>query len=197
MEAHRLQTIDDLYQAAQAELRVELINGEIIKRPMARFAHAMVQSSLVDEISLFKRRKDEGGWWIATEVSVRYNEYHCPTHDLAGWRKERVPRPPLGVMEVLPDWVCEITSQGHEGKDLVMHLLRLQSYRVPYYWIISPETKTLIAYELEGEHYRVVFSQEYQASANPQKFHIPPFAELGIDLSYIFALENESPDTPS
>ena len=75
---------------------------------------------------------------------LSYNEHHCPSHDLAGWRKSRVPHPPGSVMDKVPDWVCEITSPGHERKDFVTQLLRLQSFKVPYYWIISPEDKTLI-----------------------------------------------------
>ncbi|MEZ5447535.1 MAG: hypothetical protein R3E89_00345 [Thiolinea sp.] len=47
-----------------------------------------------------------------SEVSVRYSEHHCPTHDLAGWRKERVPNRPTGMMKIVPDWACEITSAG-------------------------------------------------------------------------------------
>lgn len=189
MEARKLATVDDLLSVSSPDGRIELINGEIVKRPMARFSHALVQSGLSDEVSLYKRRKGSGGWWIATEVSVRYNEHHCPTHDLAGWRKERVPNPPEGVMDVLSDWVCEITSPCHESKDLVMHLMRLQAYQVPYYWIISPESKTLIAYEMAGEHYRVVFSMECAGDADCQRVFIPPFSEQGIDLGYVFGVE--------
>ncbi|WP_020558799.1 Uma2 family endonuclease [Thiofilum flexile] len=188
MEARQLVTVADFLLATLKDERIELINGEIVKRPMARFNHALAQSGLSDEMATFKRRKDGGGWWIVTEISVRYNQHHCPTHDLAGWRKERVPTPPAGVMETLPDWVCEITSPGHEHKDLVTHLIRLQTYQVPYYWIISPENKTLIAYELAGEHYRVVFSKECENSEDCQRVFIPPFQEQGIDLGYIFGM---------
>ena len=188
MEARKFETVDDLLFADTTDGRIELISGEIVKRPMARFAHAQVQSGLSDEVSPFKRRKGSDGWWIVTEISVRYSEHHCPTHDLAGWRKERVPNPPEGVVDILPDWVCEITSPGHESKDLVMHLMRLQVYQVPYYWVISPENKTLIAYELAGEHYRVVFSKECTAGEDCQRVFIPPFAEQGIDLGYVFGV---------
>jgi Uma2 family endonuclease len=58
-------------------------------------------------------------WWILTEVSVAYDAHECPSHDLAGWRRVRLPRPPDGVIEIDPDWVCEIVSPGHEGKDTV------------------------------------------------------------------------------
>lgn len=190
MEAVKLKTTDDLLTAMLEDERVELINGEIVKRPMARFSHGLVQSGLSDEVSFYKRRNGPDGWWIATEVSVRYNEYHCPSHDLAGWRKSRVPEPPTGVMGIIPDWVCEITSPGHEHKDLVVQLLRLETYQVPYYWIISPEDHTLIAceYEADNGHYRVVFSRQYQPEEDSGLAAIPPFEERGIDLAYIFGI---------
>ena len=38
MEAQRLMTVDDLLARARDE-RVELIDGEIVQRPMSRFEH--------------------------------------------------------------------------------------------------------------------------------------------------------------
>lgn len=184
MEALKLQTVADLLTSSLE--RIELVNGEIVKRPMARSEHALVQSGLSDEVSPFKRRGGDGGWWIMTEISVRYTESHCPTHDLAGWRKERVPTRPSGIMETLPDWVCEITSPGHERKDLFTHFMALQRYGVPFYWVISPEDKTLIAYQLVGEHYHVVFSLECGSAEQASAVCIPPFEASGINLGYVF-----------
>ncbi|MBK1704615.1 Uma2 family endonuclease [Halochromatium glycolicum] len=184
MEARRLSTVDDLLRSS--EERVELIDGEIVKRPMARSEHALIQSGLSDEVSLFKRKDGPGGWWIMPEISVEYAEHQCPSHDLAGWRKERVPGRPSGIMTILPDWVCEITSPGHERKDLFHHFLLLQRNQVPYYWVISPEDKTLIAYELLAETYHVAFAVESGVDQSLGKSRIPPFADTEIDLDYVF-----------
>ncbi|MEZ5447536.1 MAG: hypothetical protein R3E89_00350 [Thiolinea sp.] len=46
MEAAKLNTVDDLLLASQQDERIELINGEIVKRPMARSDHALAQSGL-------------------------------------------------------------------------------------------------------------------------------------------------------
>lgn len=184
MEARQLKTLDDLLRSDGD--RVELINGEIIQRPMARCEHALVQSSLSDEVSPFKRRDPPGGWWIMPEISVSYGEHQCPTHDLAGWRKERVPLRPSGIMTIIPDWVCEITSPGHERKDLFHNLLLLQRCKVPWYWVISPEDQSLIAYALHGDAYRVTFSIECGIDQQPERARIPPFEEIEIDLGYVF-----------
>ncbi len=187
VEAKQLKTVDDLL--ASLDERVELINGEIIKRPMARSDHALVQTGLSDETVPLKRKEGPGGWWILSEISVRYGEYQCPSHDLAGWRKERHPNRPSGIMELIPDWVCEITSPGHERKDVFHHLLLLQRYQVPFYWVISPEDKTLIAYQLVNETYSVIYSAEAADGASLGKANIPPFKEIPIDLGYIFGGE--------
>lgn len=182
MEARKLQTFEDLLAALQVDERQELINGEIIKRPMARFEHGSVQGDIVSELTPYKKDKGPGGWWIATEISVRYSDQNCPSHDLAGWRKEREGERPRGVMEVSPDWVCEITSPGHEKKDYLDVFLLLQKYRVPYYWIISPEDKSLIAYKLIDGKYAVVETVDHTVG----KVRIEPFMEVEFDLSDIF-----------
>ncbi len=183
MEAKKLKTMDDLLEYNGD--RVELINGEIIKRPMARAEHALLQSSISDEIIAFKREKGPEGWWILSEISVRYNEHQCPCHDLAGWRKKNMPNRPTGVMVQTPDWVCEITSPGHERKDVFNNFMLLQRYKVPFYWLISPEDKTLIVYQFVDETYRVVFSLEYKGEEDSQ-YKIPPFESTDFDLGYVF-----------
>jgi Uma2 family endonuclease len=178
MEAHKLETVADLL--ASPEERVELIGGEIVRRPMARGEHAMVQGATHDELSPFQRKDGPGGWWIATEVSVAYEAHECPSHDLAGWRKERSPERPRGVVELTPDWVCEIVSPGHERKDTLTLFLLLQRHRVPFYWLIWPESRALIAYQFDGEHYRVIAT-----ITEPTRVRIPPFDAYEMDFGYV------------
>jgi len=118
METARYQTIEDLLAWPDGE-SVELIDGEILRRPMSRFEHGQVQTALIGQSFPLVTLAQPGGWWIVPEISVRYNAHHCPSHDLAGWRKERHPEQPVGIMTLLPDWVCEILSPGHERKDTV------------------------------------------------------------------------------
>lgn len=182
MEAVKLKTLADLFDAA--EERVELIDGEIVQRPMARMEHGFVQSNTVAELDSLRRTSGPGGWWIATEVSVAYATHQCPTHDLAGWRKERLPERPRGVVEVVPDWVCEIVSPGHERKDTLTLFLLLQRHQVPYYWLIWPEDRSLVAWQLDGGSYRVIASVT-APGADERKMRLPPFEAVEIDLGYI------------
>ena len=54
MEALELKTTDDLL--ASPEERVELINGEIVRRPMARAEHGFVQGNAVAELQTLPAR---------------------------------------------------------------------------------------------------------------------------------------------
>jgi Uma2 family endonuclease len=179
MEARKLKTIFDLL--ASPDERVELIDGEIVRRPMARIDHGLVQSRISTEISPYDRRSGPGGWWIATEVSVAYESHQCPAHDLAGWRRERMPSRPSGIVELSPDWVCEIVSPGHERKDTLTLFLLLQRHRVPFYWLIWPEDQVLIAHQLDEGQYRVV-----KTISGETRAQVPPFDESELDLAYIF-----------
>ncbi len=68
MEALELKTLEDLL--ASPEERVELINGEIVRRPMARAEHGFVQGNTLSELETFRRATGPTGWWIASEISV-------------------------------------------------------------------------------------------------------------------------------
>ncbi|MBK5940966.1 Uma2 family endonuclease [Halochromatium roseum] len=184
MEAERYSTIDDLLAWPGTE-PVELIDGDIVQRPMSRFEHGQVQTALIGQAFPLVMQRQPGGWWIVPEISVRYNAHHCPSHDLAGWRKERLPQRPAGIMTILPDWVCEILSPGHERKDTVTHFLRLQRAGVPFYWIVSPQDHALIAYALDAGSYRAVFTAEGLDEARAE-VRIPPFTEIAIDLGLLF-----------
>jgi Uma2 family endonuclease len=184
MEAQRLMTVDDLLVRTHDE-RVELIDGDIVQRPMGRFEHGQAQTALIGQSFPLVMRKRPGGWWIVPEISVRYGEHHCPSHDLAGWRKERLPERPAGIMTVLPDWVCEILSPGHERKDTITHFLNLQRAGVPHYWIIDPEGRALIAYALDDGRYRTIFTAS-GLEETAGRVRVPPFEEIEIDLGLLF-----------
>ena len=70
MEALKLATIDDLLSSPDEDL--ELINGDIVRRPMTRPLHGRAQGNTREELGWFNRRGGPDGWWIITEASVAY-----------------------------------------------------------------------------------------------------------------------------
>jgi hypothetical protein len=55
-----------------------------------------------------------------------------------------------------------------------------QCHRVPYYWIIWPEDRVLVAHRLDGAGYRVIATRSGVATAR-----VPPFDAIELDLTYI------------
>jgi len=76
--------------------------------------------------------------------------------------------------------IIEIVSPGHERKDTLDIFLLLQRHRVPYYWIIWPEDRVLIAHQLDGAGYRVIATLSGETTAR-----VPPFDAIALDLAYI------------
>ncbi|EIC19631.1 Uma2 family endonuclease [Thiorhodovibrio frisius] len=180
MEALKLDTLNDLLLSPDE--RVELINGEVVPRAMARFAHGRAKNRMALSLGPFDSGDESGGgWWFATEISVAYEAHECPTHDLAGWRRERLPQPPDGVIELPPDWVCEIVSPGNDKKDTVILPLLLKRHQVPDYWLIWPEQRLLMAYRLLGGDWRVMATLE-----GSERARIPPFEAIELDLDAVF-----------
>ncbi|MCG6943501.1 MAG: Uma2 family endonuclease, partial [Thiohalocapsa sp.] len=91
---------------------------------------------------------------------------------------------PRGVVDMTPDWVCEIVSPGHERKDTLTLFLLLQRHRVPFYWLIWPEDRTLIVHQIDGDNYRVALTLTL-AAGEGQRARIPPFDDIELDLGYI------------
>ena len=177
MQALKLKNLDDLLLSPDE--RVELIGGEIVRRPMARFAHGRAQHRTALALGAFDEGEGRGGgWWFAAEISVAYEPHECPSHDLAGWRRERLPRLPDGVIDLPPDWVCEIVSPGHEKKDTLVLPLLLKRHRVPYYWLVWPEERVLVAHALDEGDWQTIATLKGRDRAR-----IPPFeaVELALD----------------
>ena len=64
MEVIKLKTVADLDEACLKDERIELIDGEIVKRPMAGFDHSMAQSVLSGQFFPLWGKGDDDGWWI-------------------------------------------------------------------------------------------------------------------------------------
>jgi Uma2 family endonuclease len=59
--------------------------------------------------------------------------------DIAGWRRERMPRLPEGHrFTVVPDWVCEVLSPATKSKDREIKMPIYARYGVADAWLLDP-----------------------------------------------------------
>jgi Uma2 family endonuclease len=187
--AVRLVTVDALDDVPD-DVHVEVIDGVLVEEAMTSCEHGDAQLSLGSELKQrFRGRGPEGrgGWWIATEVTVEYDTTQGYRHDLAGWRKDRVPtRPAARRVKVRPDWVCEILSTNKQ-KDLVEKRRVLHEKGVPHSWILDPEGRVLSVYRHHPEGFLLV-----TAVSPGQTARLEPFDSVELETSKLFGDLDES-----
>src|SRR5438309_11917686 len=117
----RRATYDDLLKLPE-HLVGEIIDGELIVSPRPASPHAIASSAMgADLFGPFHRSSGggsgPGGWWILDEPELHFRE-DVLVPDLAGWRRERMPKVPnVPAFELPPDWVGEIVSPSTERVD--------------------------------------------------------------------------------
>ncbi|MCF6205197.1 MAG: Uma2 family endonuclease, partial [Methylococcaceae bacterium] len=90
----------------------EIINGRLEVQPRPSPKHALTSSALGVEIGTLFHGGVGGtdGWWILDEPELHLDG-HILVPDLAGWRKQRMPKlPDTAWFEIVPDWICEVLS---------------------------------------------------------------------------------------
>jgi Uma2 family endonuclease len=153
----------DLAALYGEDSRYELIHGELIEKAMPRPLHQQVIDRLLVVLGRrFDRKpggKWPGGWWIRSELHVRYETQETFCHDLCGYRRDsHAEIPEAWPVKLRPDWVCEALSPHHEKRDLHDKWRVLQAAGVPYYWIVDPEEKLMHVYRLERAGYTCVLT---------------------------------------
>ena len=98
-------------------------------------------------------RGGPGGWWILFEPELHL-EADVLVPDLAGWRCERLPKPPeTAAIDLAPDWVCEILSPSTEKLDRARKLPAYAPRGVSHAWLVNPTSRTLEVLRRDGERW--------------------------------------------
>ena len=191
--APKLSTVEDLL-AIHEDKGMELVDGEIVRKSLPSFEHGRLQSRIVGNVVVFDKKGrgggEPGGWWIASEVEVQYDNHNCFRHDGVGWRRSRVPeRPEKFPVDIRPDWVCEVLSKSNRSNDTVRKFRNLFQAEVPYYWVADPRDNELTVFKWSKEGY-LVLDKAYPG----EKKVLEPFGEVEIDVASLFGVEDEEQD---
>lgn len=161
----------------------EIIAGELYASPRPAVPHAVAASRLGGElIGPFDRgRGGPGGWIILFEPELHLSgDVLVP--DLAGWRRERLPKAPrAAAMTLAPDWLCEILSPSTEARDRSSKLPAYAREGVRHVWLLDPDVRTLEVFRLEGEHYSLLGTHVGEA-----RVHAEPFEALELELNALW-----------
>lgn len=183
--ARRRATYEDL-AAVPDTMVAEIILGVLHANPRPAMPHARAASRLGGALDgPFDRGKGGPGGWVILdepEVHLRGGDVFVP--DLAGWRRERMPRVPMeaSAVELAPDWVCEVLSPSTVATDRTEKLPVYAAERVSHVWLVDPLARTLEVLRLDGATYRVVGAWQGDA-----RVHAEPFDAVELELGALWA----------
>jgi len=175
-------TYDDLI-AVPDILVAEIVNGELWTSPRPAPRHALAYSALVGLLgpAFHQGRGGPGGWVILAEPELHLGR-DVVVPDLAGWRRERMPRlPDTAYFDVAPDWVCEVLSPSTAVLDRTRKERIYAREGVRHAWLVDPVTRTIEVLRLEGG--RWVVADTLGAS---QVARIEPFEAIALEVGLLW-----------
>jgi Uma2 family endonuclease len=183
--ARKPATYEDLLKLPDDKIG-EIVDGDLYASPRPAVPHVVAHSALSSELGgpFQFGRGGPGGWWILVEPELHLeNDTLVP--DVAGWRRERLPRMPnTPALTLAPDWVCEILSPSTERLDRVRKLPAYARHGVAHAWLINPSTRTLEVYRREGASWVLASTHADDAIVRAE-----PFDAIELDLLRLWGEE--------
>jgi Uma2 family endonuclease len=159
----------------------ELIDGELYASPRPANPHAMASSVLGMKLGGAFHRGGPGGWILLNKVELHLGE-DVLVPDIAGWRRERMPRMPRTVgFTLAPDWVCEVLSPSTSRLDRKAKLPVYAREGVRHVWFVDPDTRTLEVLRLDGAHHSPLATHTGTARVRAE-----PFEALELELATLW-----------
>ncbi len=181
----RFQTFEEyLEYDDNSEKLYELFNGELIEMPPESGLNIEIANFLFLKFSSLVGHRRVRGHGLELEVRGEpKNRYP----DLTIIREEHIQqlskRNTIRLFMSPPLLVIEVVSPGdiQRERDYIAKRIQYQDCRIPEYWIIDPQTQSILVLELKENSYQEVgnFSQDDLVES-------PMFQELELKVSEVF-----------
>lgn len=154
----------------------EILFGALHTHPRPAPRHARASSVLGIELGgpFDRGRNGPGGWIILDEPELHLGP-HVIVPDIAGWRRERMPKlPDTAYFETPPDWVCEVLSPSTQQVDRTDKLAVYAKFGVGHAWYVDPIARTLEVFALSDGGKWVIaatFKDDDAVTAPPFEVH--------------------------
>jgi Uma2 family endonuclease len=140
--------------SAPADHIAQVIDGDLVLQPRPRSRHARASSRLGGGLDgpFDQGNGGPGGWIILDEPELHLGpEPQILVPDLAGWRRERMPKvPDVAFFTLAPDWVCEVLSPSTAVLDRGRKSELYAREGVKHLWLFDVQDRFIEAFELEN-----------------------------------------------
>ena len=160
----------------------ELIDGELIEVEVPNERHEHAVARIIQYLSNWADAH-EGTRVLASGYKVRIAPKRGVMPDVQLFLPDnpRVAGNEQGLAKGRPDLVVEVVSPSSRRYDRVVKLRYYASIRVPEYWVIDPEARTLERLELAKSTYVIA-----DVAEEAETFSSPAFAGLEIPLARLW-----------
>jgi Uma2 family endonuclease len=188
-ETKRPATYEDL-MALPEHMVGQLIDGELIAMPRPASPHTIAHSFLYGELysGVQRGHTGPGGWWFLDEPELHFGK-DVLVPDLAGWRRERMPRMPrVPYFTLAPDWVCEVLSSSTAALDRGRKRELYAREGIGHLWLVDPEASTLEVFQLRDGKW-----EQRGSYSGAERVRAEPFEALELELGALWPPELEAP----
>ncbi|NET64157.1 MAG: Uma2 family endonuclease [Moorea sp. SIO1G6] len=185
---HKFQSFDEyLSYNDNSENFYELFNGELIEMPPESGVNVEIATFLLISFALLVGHRRVRGQGLELEVRGEpKNRYP----DLTIIREEHIQqlskRNTIRLSMSPPLLVVEVVSPGElqRERDYIAKRIQYQDCAIPEYWIVDPESKTILVLKLTGTSYTEVGS-----FSGDELVLSPGFKDITLKVSGVFDIE--------
>jgi Uma2 family endonuclease len=146
----RLYTTEEFEQLPEFGDRYDLIDGRLVKRPMASGEHSLIADNIRDAFKFFNRAQPKSIGVMLQEASVKLGSHSSPTPDVSFWKAERnavadtkaMPKPDLAVEVHSPSDLKSKTTLA----SAMVKVEKLLDAGVPIVWAVYPNKRVVEVY---------------------------------------------------
>lgn len=173
-------TYDDYVELPNDGNRYEILEGELAVTPVPRPEHQEASVALTSILSRHIKTHDLGKLYHAP-IDLILESSSVLQPDLLFVSKARQQIITDKAIEGVPDLVIEILSPSTTRRDRITKAQIYTRHKVPAYWLVDPQAKSMEIYLLTSDTYRLVATLQ---GDTPQA--VPPFDNLSLSAKEIF-----------
>jgi len=181
--------LDRQLPALPEGMKGEIVDGQLYAMTRPFSPHTTAHTRLVMALAAIDGEPEDGhpgGWLIHTEPELHFvfpDQTHAVAPDVAGWKIGRLSMfPKTGYLQLPPDWVCEVLSEGTASLDKGPKRRLYHRAGVEWLWLIDPIKRTLEAQHRVGDVW--VRLGRWQGQ---DRVRTDPFPEIEINLGRLWA----------